>query len=1008
MPSSVTGQNESRHQRVSSDENVVVPDGAPPSDDTPTVISKTLPTDEKVSSSSQKKIIDLAHKTTPDEIVAGLRGKRLAHFKLIEPIGVGGMAAVIRARDTQLDRFVALKILPPEMAHEQENIDRFHQEAKAAARLDHDTIARVFFCGADQGLNFIAFEFVEGVNLRKLLEQRGRLPVAEAVRYVLQVATGLEHAATRGVVHRDVKPSNIIVTPTGRAKLVDMGLARNLERQGQRDLTQSGVTLGTFDYISPEQALEPREADMRSDIYSLGCTLYHLLTGIPPVPEGTPAKKLQHHQHHQPVDPRQFNPAIPVELVMILGKMIAKDPKDRYQRPIHLVHHLLQVAKTVGAADNVPEGLFVDAPLPGQPPRNRPFLAIGLGLAALCMITVVLMLVPGPTPTTVKKDSSYTETKDKSVTPVNADVGKGDSKKDVKPPVMANTVATDRTELEQILKSNAKEIDARIQGAIEGGLVFRGAKDQRLKLGTVDDDAEWNWITLEYSTSTAPYVLLVEGGEEVEFHRIKFEIDATKAPAQAVAGVTLRGVKKARFKNCIFTQNALPMRPKKASVASLNIEGLVGADAGTIVTLDQCLFDLKDKNAQVAIAVNGPATVNITNCAFRSHGAIVHFRKDCSKEKTLVNMQNCATYLVNGPAFRLAPQASAHVQSRFNVFSRPGDGAESPITPEGGLQPDLIYLPPDDTASIKYIGEENVYHNPNAYVGLVTTLEQFKDSFLAKGNGRDLNSLEPKSLVFNAPSRGDELAFQLKPGFAKYGLQKTWLGNDMPNLSLAKVAGPASQPKVKIVDPDEKTPGAFRNLAGAIGEAQNGDTILIKHGDNPLVALPPVSLTRSITIKAFDGYHPVLVLDRSLKDLDSALFKIQDSKLTIEQMEILLDPAQTDGAAHSIVHMGETAHCVFKNCILTLRTGGAAQLNVATFIDLDRMMKTEAPLPVSSARVEFHECFVRGKGDLVALNGCRLLNVDIKNSLIALNGSLLDIEASTKVMPMERGVRWTM
>src|SRR5205823_13150845 len=152
---------------------------------------------------------------------------RLAHFELIEPIGAGGMATVLPARDTQLDRDVALKILPPEMAADPENVRRFHQEARSAAKLDHENIARVFFCGEDQGLHFIAFEFVEGDNLRALLERRGRLPVPEAVRYLLQVAAGLEHAAARGVVHRDVKPSNIIVSPNGRAKLVDMGLARN-------------------------------------------------------------------------------------------------------------------------------------------------------------------------------------------------------------------------------------------------------------------------------------------------------------------------------------------------------------------------------------------------------------------------------------------------------------------------------------------------------------------------------------------------------------------------------------------------------------------------------------------------------------------------------------------------------------------------------------------------------------------------------------------------------------
>ena len=189
---------------------------------------------------------------------------------------------------------------------------------------------------------------------------------------MLQIASGLDHAASRGVVHRDIKPSNIIISPNGRAKLVDMGLARSLGTHDKRQLTQSGVTLGTFDYISPEQALEPRDADVRSDIYSLGCTFYHMLTGQPPVPEGTAAKKLHHHQHVAPVDPRQLNPDIPDEVAAILARMMAKDPKDRYQRAEHLVQHLIQVAQKLGAVADMPDGvLFVDAPLP-TPPRRAP------------------------------------------------------------------------------------------------------------------------------------------------------------------------------------------------------------------------------------------------------------------------------------------------------------------------------------------------------------------------------------------------------------------------------------------------------------------------------------------------------------------------------------------------------------------------------------------------------------------------------------------------------------
>src|SRR5262249_47417868 len=188
-------------------------------------------------------------------------------------------------------------------------------------------------------------------------------------------------------------PSNIIITPSGRAKLVDMGLARSLGPHDNRQLTQSGVTLGTFDYISPEQALEPRDADVRSDIYSLGCTFYHMLTGQPPVPEGTAAKKLHHHQHVAPLDPRQLNPEIPDDVAAILQRMIAKEVNDRYQRAEHLVQHLLQSAQKLGGID-VPEGvLFVDAPLP-SPPRKRPVLLAAIAVVALSAFVLFVAMTP--------------------------------------------------------------------------------------------------------------------------------------------------------------------------------------------------------------------------------------------------------------------------------------------------------------------------------------------------------------------------------------------------------------------------------------------------------------------------------------------------------------------------------------------------------------------------------------------------------------------------------------
>ena len=242
-------------------------------DDQPTVISQRAATALELGSDSVTRIL---HGRI-------LPGERLGHFELLQYVGGGGMGKVFRALDTRLARSVALKILSPEHAADHETVLRFQNEAQSASRLDHENIARVDHVGEDRGLNYIVFEYIDGVNVRDHVEKKGPLPLAEAVSYTLQVADALAHAAQRNVVHRDIKPSNLLITPSGQAKLIDMGLARLREVDAAAaDLTASGVTLGTFDYISPEQARDPRNADVRSDIYSLGCTFFFMLTGRPP------------------------------------------------------------------------------------------------------------------------------------------------------------------------------------------------------------------------------------------------------------------------------------------------------------------------------------------------------------------------------------------------------------------------------------------------------------------------------------------------------------------------------------------------------------------------------------------------------------------------------------------------------------------------------------------------------------------------------------------------------
>ncbi|HEY5311668.1 MAG TPA: serine/threonine-protein kinase, partial [Pirellulales bacterium] len=279
-----------------------------------------------------------------------LAGERLNHFELIEYVGGGGMGAVFRARDTMLGREVALKVLSRDQGADDETRRRFQNEAQSAARLDHENIARVYFVGEDRGLNYIVFEFIEGVNLRELVEKRGGpLPLAEALSYTMQISRALDHASSRDVVHRDIKPSNVLITDEGRAKLVDMGLARlHQVNAAGADLTASGVTLGTFDYISPEQARDPRVADVRSDIYSLGCTLYYMLTARPPFPEGAVLQKLLQHNSDDPPDPREFNSSLPAQVSDVVRRMLAKNPRRRYQTPSELIADLLALAEAAG------------------------------------------------------------------------------------------------------------------------------------------------------------------------------------------------------------------------------------------------------------------------------------------------------------------------------------------------------------------------------------------------------------------------------------------------------------------------------------------------------------------------------------------------------------------------------------------------------------------------------------------------------------------------------------
>lgn len=271
---------------------------------------------------------------------------QIGDYQILESIGGGGMGRIFRAWDTHLDREVALKILAPNQQSE-EFRERFVIEAKASAKLHHDNIVSVYSFGQSDGLTYLVMEYIPGSNIRDLVTKKGPLSIEDTLTYAIQLASALEHINANGIVHRDIKPSNVLITNDGVVKVIDLGLAKNII-EPSNDLTQTGVTLGTFDYISPEQARDPRNVDIRSDIYSLGCSLFFMLTGQPPYPKGTGLQKLLRHQGDAAPNVQDFRSDVPDRFADIITRCMAKNPDLRYQTPQDLSKALYVAAEGQG------------------------------------------------------------------------------------------------------------------------------------------------------------------------------------------------------------------------------------------------------------------------------------------------------------------------------------------------------------------------------------------------------------------------------------------------------------------------------------------------------------------------------------------------------------------------------------------------------------------------------------------------------------------------------------
>ncbi|HZT79567.1 MAG TPA: serine/threonine-protein kinase [Gemmataceae bacterium] len=278
----------------------------------------------------------------------------LGRYAVLGHVATDGKGAVYKARDTRLGRIVALRVLPPALAAQPGALERLRR----AARLRHRNIAALYECGEQRGVHYLVTEFTGGIDLHEYVGRKGRLDPGEACGILLQAAAALECAAEEGVVHRDVNPSSIFLTQRdGRrvVKVANFGLSGGERAEGFR-VTRGGSTVSSLDYTAPEQARDGGSADVRGDIYSLGCTFYHLLAGRPPFPEGNLAERQRQHAEDQPPDVRRLNPDVDGRLLAVLDRMLAKRPEDRYQTPAELIEALeaLAAGESPGGSEPTP------------------------------------------------------------------------------------------------------------------------------------------------------------------------------------------------------------------------------------------------------------------------------------------------------------------------------------------------------------------------------------------------------------------------------------------------------------------------------------------------------------------------------------------------------------------------------------------------------------------------------------------------------------------------------
>jgi serine/threonine protein kinase len=1009
------------------------------SDDSPTVITRSHPPSP-------------APAPLPGD-VPSIGGRRLGHFELIEAIGSGGMAAVLKARDLELDRLVALKILPPEAARDPEGVSRFKQEARAAAMLDHENIARVYFCGEDQGLHFIAFEFVEGENLRQLIDRRGTVPPADCVRYMIQLAAGLSHANERGVVHRDIKPSNIIITPDGRAKIVDMGLARQLDTING-GVTHSGVTLGTFDYISPEQALDPRRADVRSDIYSLGCAFYHALTGRPPVPEGTAAKKLHAHQHLDPLDPRAINPAIPDELAAVLSGMMAKNPVERYQTPFDLIAHLKGAAERMmvpldfAASDSAVQAVPASPVLPTEPPQLKFAWAIA---AAAAMIAIAAIALSPPNQSFPSRPPWGQDQVNGPFDPPTGSAGNG-------PPIVEQpskgvvAVSTAQGLAEALADRKTREVHLQ-SGVYDLTQLTTGVSFTGNELHLVGSPSDVTKIILHGGHASNPGSRLSAGRMVIQAAKLRvqgidFEIVAHPFqedqfvfggwPSRS-AGLAVDSTSQVDIVDCRFVNKTAPEEEPVTLAVSPPTDSRI-----VHVRIERSLFVQANngRSGGVAIQVPAGARVDVDDSGFGPHGAAIQVlsanddvQASPTVPSTKVNLYR-SSFMLEPRSAAVAAFSTTELAAGYSLFASVG----SEIDP----LPSVFQVARLDGSKYSGLGQKNAYHQVNALaigVGEAAASYSFEECRTRLLPAADTGSVALAQRPWTQTKPLEALdgaepwqAFSLdtlEPNLsvpdreiAIVGVQfhspgtttrRTYSSVPWPPPNLPKQSS-ATEPRQLVWFPQPEAKDAalpkdtYSDLSTLLKAARNGDTILIRHTgllhlERTIEIEKPRGMTGDfkLTFKPFNGSKPILTGDADGARLDQTLFRLLGGEVAFEGVQFLLKPSRPKNlqTVTAVAVVGGKG-CSFTNCVLTLLEEDDAKVIAVVVADPDKVMAMERDRPVPVPDVKFDRCIVRGKGRGIWVPVSRAVRVEIGHSLAAIDGPLFLSEAATKLSSTAR------